>query len=124
MTAWASGYVTDVPYTHGFYGELTPGFLAFAALTAGVQAPDPARPLKYCELGCGQGFSANLIAAANPQAEVFAMDFNPTHIHGAYTLAEQAGLTNAHFYEQSFEEFLSEPELPQFDIIVLHGILS
>ena len=125
MTSWASGYMTDIAYTSAFFRELSPSFLRFAALAgAGVAGPDPERKLTYCELGCGQGFSANVVAAANPHIEVHAMDFIPGHIAGARALALEAGLSNVHFYEESFEDFLHRADLPAFDIIVLHGVFS
>lgn len=124
MSSWTSGYVADLGYTHGFYRELTPSILSFAALTTG-QVLLPTSGLTYCELGCGQGFSANLLAAATPASEIHATDFNPAQIAGARRLAKEAGLTNVHFHEAAFVDFAAEPSLPaQFDIIALHGIYS
>ena len=124
MSSWTAGYVTDLGYTHGYYRELMPTTLALAALAAGQRSPDPSGPLTYCEMGTGQGFSANVLAAANPNVEVYANDFNPGQIAGARRLAKDAGLTNIHFSEQSFEERLNDDSLPEFDIISLHGIYS
>jgi hypothetical protein len=124
MSSWSSGYVTDIGYTFGQYRELVPAVLSFAALISGNSAPDPNRALTYCELGCGQGFSANLMAAANPGMEFHATDFNPTHIVGAKALAAAAGLRNIHFYDDSFADIAGNPNLPDFDIIVIHGIYS
>ncbi len=125
MTSWTSGYVAEIGYTHGFYRELVPALLSFAGLASGREAPRQTAPLRYCELGCGQGFSANLIAAANPASEIHATDFNPAQIAGARRLAEEAGLANVRFYEAAFADFAAEPSLPaQFDIIALHGIYS
>jgi SAM-dependent methyltransferase len=125
MANWSAGYVVDVEYTHGFYQELTPSLLGFLALLQGVQAPDlGASSLAYCELGCGQGFSTNLLAAANPHIQFHATDFNPGHIVGARTLAQSAGLGNVHFYDDSFADFLGRDDLPTFDFICLHGIYS
>jgi SAM-dependent methyltransferase len=124
MSNWTSGYVTDLGYVHGFYRELTPTILSFAALLNGFAGPDPNAPLAYCELGCGQGFSANLIAAANPHIDVHATDFNPVHVHGASFLAMMAGTKNVQFYDDSFADFSAQPDLPDFDMIVLHGIYS
>jgi SAM-dependent methyltransferase len=124
MSTWTSGYIADLDYTYGFYRELTPELLRFVALVKGIGGIAPGSPQRYCELGCGQGFSANLIAAANPQWEVYATDFNPAHIAGAQSLAAAAGTSNLHFFDHSFAEFLQEPSLPQFDIICLHGIYS
>ncbi|MGJ7043174.1 SAM-dependent methyltransferase [Shinella sp. BE166] len=122
---WASGYVTDLGYTYGFYRELTPAILQFAALTQGFESClKPSGTINYCELGCGQGFSANLIAAANPEIGVYATDFNPEQISGAQRLADVAGITNVHFFDNSFADFNARSDLPQFDIIALHGIYS
>ena len=124
MSSWTSGYVADVGYTHGFYRELTPALLCLIALAKGVRGASAGGPMAYCELGCGQGFSANLIAAANPQTQVFATDFNPSHIINARSLAAETGAANVQFFDQSFKDFAEEPSLPQFDIIGLHGIYS
>jgi hypothetical protein len=124
MSDWTAGYVTDIPYTYGVYRELTPAILSFAALVAGIAAPDANGPLIYCELGCGQGYSSNVVAAANPNVEVHANDFNPAHIAGARALAAAAGTRNVHFYDSSFAEFAVDETLPEFDIIALHGIYS
>jgi SAM-dependent methyltransferase len=125
MSDWSAGYVVDVDYTHGFYQELTPSHLNFCALLQGVQAPDLDQPsLTYCELGCGQGFATNLLAAANPNIEFYATDFNPAHIAGARALARSARSSNVHFFDDSFADFIHRKDLPDFDYIALHGIYS
>src|SRR5262249_44239531 len=80
--------------------------------------------LSYCDLGCGQGLTANVVAAANPRTGVFAVDFNPTHIAGARGLARAAGLKNIEFREADFAELLNDASLPEFDIICMHGVYS
>lgn len=122
--SWQDGYVTDIGYTHGFYRELTPALLQIVALSNGGRGPDAGQPIAYCELGCGQGFTANLLAAANPHVEYYTTDFNPAHIAGAQALAREAETPNVHFYDDSFAEFLARDDLPQFDVISLHGIYS
>jgi SAM-dependent methyltransferase len=125
MTGWPDGYVVDIGYTHGFYQELTPSLLGFVALMQGKSAPGlGAQPLTYCELGCGQGFSTNLLASVNPHIQFYAADFNPSHVVGARELAVSAGLDNVRFFDTSFAEFLEQPGLPQFDIVALHGVYS
>ena len=84
MSDWSQGYVTEVSYTHGYYRELTPSVLGLSTLSQGLAGPGlGTRPLRILELGCGQGFSANVIAAANPHVDYTAVDFNPAHILGA-----------------------------------------
>lgn len=122
--SWTDGYVAEITYTYGFYRELTPRMLQVATLARGIEAPDATSSLTYCELGCGQGFSTNLLAAANPQIQFYATDFNPTQINGARKLAAAAGTANVHFFDDSFEQFIHRKDLPDFDIISLHGIYS
>ncbi|MGP4669635.1 class I SAM-dependent methyltransferase [Agrobacterium pusense] len=124
LSAWTAGYVEGLDYTHGFYRELTPALIDFVALSRG-QRTNLGSDLSYCELGCGQGFSANLLAAANSHIQFHANDFNPAHIVGARRLARSAELQNVSFYDHSFADFSREPSLPDgFDIIALHGIYS
>jgi SAM-dependent methyltransferase len=124
LNQWTDGYVADVSYTAGFYREVTPSWLAFAALLLGHRHPDLQRPFRWAELGCGQGFSATIAAACHPQAEFWGFDFNPSHIDNATQLAAAAGLSNLHFREASFADLaeVADGALPQFDFIVLHGI--
>lgn len=121
--SWAEGYVVDIGYTHGYYRELAPASLRFVTLLGGLQAADADQPFTYCELGCGNGHSSVLHAAANPQGRFVGIDFNPTHIHNAQRLARECGVENVRFLEKSFAELL-DAELPDADIVALHGVWS
>jgi predicted O-methyltransferase YrrM len=123
MADWNEGYVHDIAYTHGFYRELTPALLNFGLALAGLEGPSIDRPFNYCELGSGQGISTNILAAANPNGQFWATDFNPSHAAGAAQLAASAGLANLRCLDKSFQEFLTL-DTPQFDYITLHGIYS
>jgi SAM-dependent methyltransferase len=102
-----------------------PPMLSFAALAGGVEAPGAAgEALAYCDLGCGQGYTANLIAAANPAAQVLGIDFNPSHIANARALATAARLSNVDFREASFEEIAADPTMPPFDLMAMHGVFG
>ncbi|HWY82229.1 MAG TPA: hypothetical protein VNY10_09920 [Roseiarcus sp.] len=61
---WSAGYPTEIEYTYGYYRELYPTYLRLACLSAGI-ATAKADPLKYLELGFGQGVSINIHAAGN-----------------------------------------------------------
>jgi SAM-dependent methyltransferase len=121
--AWAEGYVVDIGYTHGFYRELTPALLRFATLLGEVPAADVEQPFTYYELGCGNGYSTALLAAANPQGRFIGVDFNPTHIHHARRRAQDGGVENVEFLEKSFAELLGL-DLPDAEVIALHGVYS
>lgn len=125
MADWGSGYVVDTAYVPDFCRVQAPPILALAALAGGIAAPGGSgEPLVYCDLGCGQGYTANLIAAANPAAQVFGFDFNPSHVTNARALASASSLSNIGFREASFEDLLGDASLPEFDIICLHGVYS
>jgi SAM-dependent methyltransferase len=126
MPVWNDGYVTDVVYTSNFYREMTPAWLAATCLLLGQRPPDLTRPFRYADLGCGHGFTALVVAAAYPDAEVWGFDFNPAHVEWATRMAAAAELTNVRFVDASFAELAARPEaaLPAFDIMVSHGVLS
>jgi SAM-dependent methyltransferase len=125
MTDWTAGYVSDLEYTTAYYREQAPSHLNLVALINGCEPPPLAGGFTYCELGCGQGFTANLLAASNPQGRFYAVDFNPSHIASARRLAERAGLKNIEFIEESFADLADSPrELPRFDYVTLHGVFS
>ena len=120
---WTNGYVADITYSHGYYHELAPSFLRFALLMNGLaNGRGSDSDYTYCELGYGQGVSANVHAAANPRGRFWGTDFNPDHALFAQGSAQQAGVPS-HWLAASFEALLDE-DLPQFDFITLHGVWS
>lgn len=124
MSMWSDGYVSDVEYVPGLYLEQTPGHLLLACLINNIEPPSCGPDFSYCELGCGQGITAMIIAAANPQARVVAMDFNPAQIARARQAAAAAGLSNIEFLELSFAELVDQPQLRDFDMVSMHGVWS
>jgi len=118
-TDWTAGYVTELEYTHGYYHELSPALLRLACLVAGA-APPAKEPLRYLELGYGQGVSINIHAAAVP-GEFWGTDFNPSQAAHARALAQASG-SGAILLDDSFAELAARPDLPEFDMIALHGI--
>lgn len=119
MSDWTSGYVADIGYTYGYYSELNPIQARLALLNAGVALPGTATA---CELGFGQGISANIHAAAS-DTSWWATDFNPSQVAFAQGLAAASG-AKVQLFDQSFAEFCARPDLPDFDSIGLHGIWS
>ncbi len=118
MNNWTSGYVADIGYTYGYYSELNPQRVKLAFLNAGLVSPEIGTA---CELGFGQGLSANMHAAASV-CSWHGTDFNPSQAGFAQELAKVSG-ANAHLYDEAFDEF-AKRDLPEFDYIGLHGIWS
>ncbi len=119
MSDWTAGYTADIDYTFGYYAELNPLRARLAFLNAGLLPPGQGM---HCELGFGQGMSANIHAAASGDTW-YATDFNPVHANFAQSIASAAG-SSAHLFDEAFADFCTRADLPDFDTIGLHGIWS
>ena len=119
MDNWNAGYVADIGYTFGYYHELNPLRARLAFLNAGLVPPQLG---VHCELGFGQGMSANIHAAA-AASTWYATDFIPAQAAFAQELAAASG-ANAHLTDEAFADFCTRTDLPDFDSIGLHGIWS
>lgn len=119
MSDWTAGYVADIGYTFGYYQELNPLRVKLAFLSNGLVCPEFGTA---CELGFGQGMSANLHAAASV-THWSGTDFNPAQAGFAQELASVSG-NQAKLYDEAFADFANRHDLPDFDYIGLHGIWS
>ena len=129
MSAWGSGYVTDIAYMTGWYRQQSPSIMALACLLGSVSMSIPGGddPVHVLELGCGQGYGAMLLAASNPTWRVTGVDFNPAHIAAAREWAAEAGLTNVTFIEADLATLAGEEagrRIPEADFVSLHGVWS
>jgi SAM-dependent methyltransferase len=119
MSDWTAGYVADIGYTYGYYPELNPLRVEMAFLYAGLALPQYGTA---CELGFGQGLGTNLHAAAS-LTEWHGTDFIPSQAAFAQELGRESG-ANVHLRDDSFADFCSRSDLPEFDYIGMHGIWS
>jgi SAM-dependent methyltransferase len=111
----------EIEYTHGYYPQLAPLHATQALRMAGFSRPC-GTGRRYLELGCGLGLAANIHAAATG-LEIWGTDFTSSHAAHARELAAEAE-TGAILFDDSFAELLERRDLPQFDMIALHGIWS
>jgi SAM-dependent methyltransferase len=120
------GYYSGVTYPVEFHRQYTPVWLNLASLLCGYRPRALDQPFRWCDIGCGQGFTALGVAALYPHAEIFGVDYNPSHMENAARFAVEAGLNNAMFSDSSFEALAGMPEhaWPKMDFIVLHGVWS
>ena len=67
-----------------------------------------------------------MLAAANPDYEFVGIDFNPSHIAEARSLAARANISNVAFIDTSFGNAArsSDGRLAEFDIVVMHGVYT
>ena len=123
MTRDLGGYVTDIPYLRDFKPMLAPAWLDHVALVCGVEPPTREMGFAWCDLGCGQGVTAAILAATHPRGRFCGIDAMPVHIDHARRLAGEAGIANAHFHLIDFAAAI-DLDLPLFDYIVAHGVYS
>jgi hypothetical protein len=119
VSDWSAGYVSELGYTFGYYGELNTNRIDLCLLSKGLQPPTITHAL---ELGFGQGVSVNIHAAASEVAWT-GTDFNPSQANFARQLAGQSG-AKATLHDASFQDFLADDDTPEFQFIGLHGIWS
>lgn len=119
MSDWTAGYVADIGYTFGYYTELNPLRVKLGFLNMGLAFPEMGAA---CELGFGQGLSANIHAAASV-TQWCGTDFNPSQAGFAQELASVSG-SGAKLYDDAFADFAARTDLPDFDYIGIHGIWS
>jgi SAM-dependent methyltransferase len=119
----ADGYPSDVPYLPTFISELAPAWLDHVALIQGFAPPERRGSFAWCDLGCGLGISAAILAATHCNGDFHGIDLISEHVEAARRLAADAGIANLSFHEADFEA-AAALKLPQFDYIVAHGVYS
>lgn len=115
------GYRYDFVFNHAYHRPLSPTWLRLLANTGSFEFP-ASRPLRYLELGYGTGVNLVVHAAAVP-GEYWGTDINPAHAREARSLADAAGV-DVRLLDLSFAQLADHPDLPQFDVIVAHGVWS
>ena len=119
----SDGYVTDTAYVAEYYSDHAPAHMNLAGAFNGFRPRPLDQPFTWCDYGCGNGVTANVLAACYPHAQFYGVDFMNTHIRTAETLSLRGGLDNTTFLCKSFTQ-LSEDDLPPLDFAVMHGVLS
>jgi SAM-dependent methyltransferase len=114
--------VDDVAYIAQFHAYEAPAWLDHVALLSCIAPPERSGGFSWCDLGCGHGVTAVVLAATHAGGNFFGVDVMPGHIEQARRLASEAGAANAQFLAADFAA--ADPALGQFDYIVAHGVYS
>jgi trans-aconitate methyltransferase len=122
-TGEPGSYVRDNAYNSNFNASQAPILLSYVAATAGYAPPDPERPFRYVELGCGSGVSLNGLAASCPQGSFVGVDFNAENIAVARGTAMAAGLSNVRYIDAAFSS-LDPGALAPADYVACVGTYS
>jgi SAM-dependent methyltransferase len=123
MTFRSNGYITDVPYAWPFAKELAPAWLDLVASLSGFEPPSRAGGFSWCDLGCGHGLTASMLAATHSSGRFCGIDFNASHIDGAKRFASECEIDNVDFHHADFSTAV-ESVAGGFDYIVCHGVYS
>jgi SAM-dependent methyltransferase len=123
MVSQVKGYVTDVPYVRAFIHQLAPAWLDHVAVVSGRAPPERKDGFAWCDLGCGQGVTAVMLAAMHPAGQFHAIDAMPEHIDHGRRFAAEARVSNVSLHAADFATAADLP-LPKFDYIVAHGVYS
>ncbi len=118
---WTDGYTSEINYTGGYYSTQSPRVINMAMLSRGYKPIDLTH-YKYLELGYGLGLSVNIHAAASNN-EFWGTDFNPNHAAIATRLAKSSG-ADLKLFDDSFEDLVKRTDMPEFDLITMHGVWS
>lgn len=131
---WDHGYYSNETYPCGFFREMAPNWLDFAALTRGHTPPrgHEGAPFRYLELGCGMGFGLCLLAALYPEGEFIGVDLLPSHIAHGQALAGDLNLPNLRFLEADLLSLEEDPSplttssgmAGGFHYVAAHGIAT
>ncbi|MFZ5949611.1 MAG: class I SAM-dependent methyltransferase [Candidatus Rifleibacteriota bacterium] len=114
----ASNYEND--YVIHYTSELNPARIQLMLAFSGKGVTSHFE--NACELGYGYGLST-LIHAAGGCTHWMGTDFNQSQAFYAQQIASQTGI-QATFMPESFSEFCSRTDLPDFEYIALHGVWS
>ena len=123
MSTYVDGYIADVPYVRAFIHELAPAWLDHTAVVSGIMPPERRNGFTWCDLGCGQGLTATMLAAMHPAGQFHGVDAMPEHIEHGRRIAAEAAIGNVSFHAADFAT-ATDLSLPQFDYIVSHGVYS
>lgn len=113
----------ETEYPTRFYAEMAPAHLRYICAWQGGVAAAPKRDFAYCELGCGTGLTACVLAASNPHAHFTAVDRSGLHVARAAERARRCGIDNLEVLQARFGE-LESVRLPAFDFIAVHGVYT
>lgn len=121
--AKSDDYITDVPYPRRFHREHAPIWLNTVAAALGLAAPSM-KGGRWCEVGCGRGLGASILAAANPEMEFTGIDLDAGSIEEARSLAHHGRLDNLRFVNADIRTIGKSVAPDMFDYIVVHGVYS
>lgn len=121
--AVSQNYINDSVYGSRYNEYLNPLNLHYIGLHAGLRQGRLGADFSYCDLGCGDGTTLNVVASMYPEARFYGIDFNGEHVARARKQAQSAVLTNVEYRQLDFAD-LHTIDLPQLDFVSCFGTFS
>jgi SAM-dependent methyltransferase len=106
-----------------FTRELAPAWLDHVALVSGFAPPSRVDGFAWCDLGCGQGVTAAILAATHPAGRFCGIDVLAAHVENAQRFSAECAIKNVEFHTADFSAAV-EANFEGFDYIVSHGVYS
>ena len=119
----SDNYISDIVYNTWYNQYLNPLYLHYTALYAGTRKGNLASSFNFCDLGCGDGTTLNLLASMYPAAKFYGVDFNKEHITKARDDAAKADLNNLEYYHLDFAN-MDTADFPKMEFITCYGTFS
>jgi SAM-dependent methyltransferase len=118
-----TAYISDVQFTSKYVEDQAPAWMNYTAAINGYTPVPTHDGFNYCEIGCGQGLTALILAALHPEGRFWAFDISADHIRTARAMAAAAKLTNIRFLEAAIGD-ASARAIPRCEFITAHGFMS
>jgi len=122
-TTVSDSYIRDVTFPSGYNANQNPLKIHYICVLSGYEKGTLSDKFSYCDLGCGNGVTLNLLASMYPHAKFTGVDFNQEHVEHAIKLAESAEIKNVTYYKEDFTN-LNNLDLTRQDFICCNGTFS
>ena len=119
----SDSYIRDVTFPSGYNANQNPLRIHYITVLNGFGEGDLPKRFNYCDLGCGNGYTLNMLAAMYPESSFIGIDFNQEHIKNAVKSAKAANLKNVTYYQEDFIN-LQNINFKKLDFICCNGTFS
>ena len=122
-TTVSDSYIRDVTFPSGYNANQNPLKIHYVCVLSGLEKGSLPEKFTYCDLGCGNGVTLNLLASMFPAAEFTGIDFNQDHIKQASKNARAYGIKNVNYIQEDFAK-IEKLKFKKQDFICCNGTFS
>ena len=122
-TTVSDSYIKDVTFPSGYNANQNPLRIHYVCVLSGFEKGSLPEKFSYCDLGCGNGVTLNLLASMFQDAEFTGIDFNQDHIQQATNSAKSSGIKNIKYIKEDFAN-IENLDFKKQDFICCNGTFS